>query len=85
MYTCIHEISRLQENLLLDEDSNIKLIDFGLVAEPEVSHNDVGVCALVTTNCLYLLTRIQMNFYKLAVDLRPMLHLVGKITCFEVR
>ena len=36
----------IQENLLLDEDSNIKLIDFGLVAEPEVSHNDDG--ALVT-------------------------------------
>ena len=25
-----------QENLLLDEDSNIKLIDFGLVSEPDV-------------------------------------------------
>ena len=26
----------VQENLLLDDDSNIKLIDFGLVAEPDV-------------------------------------------------
>jgi len=26
----------MQENLLLDEHSNIKLIDFGLAAEPQV-------------------------------------------------
>ena len=26
----------VQENLLLDDESNIKLIDFGLVADPDV-------------------------------------------------
>ena len=41
MQVCIlmqtYAVVQSQENLLLDDDSNIKLIDFGLVAEPEVS------------------------------------------------
>ena len=31
----------MQENLLLDENSNIKLIDFGLAAEPQVSTHSI--------------------------------------------
>lgn len=32
------------ENLLLDEESNIKLIDFGLVSEPEDTHDLLQTC-----------------------------------------
>ena len=30
-----------QENLLLDEDQNLKLIDFGLCAKPKVKLNSI--------------------------------------------
>ena len=39
MYICTNIckcVIFIQENLLLDENSNIKLIDFGLSAEPQV-------------------------------------------------
>jgi len=35
----------MQENLLLDENSNIKLIDFGLSAEPQVCECNVLLLA----------------------------------------
>lgn len=31
-----HRLPHLQENLLIDEDHNLKLIDFGLCAKPKV-------------------------------------------------
>jgi maternal embryonic leucine zipper kinase len=34
----------LQENLLLDEESNIKLIDFGLVAQPDDPQDLLATC-----------------------------------------
>ena len=48
MYYFCHHI--LQENLLLDEDSHIKLIDFGLVAEPDVSVYVMSGAAII---CCY--------------------------------
>lgn len=33
--------SDLQENLLIDEDHNLKLIDFGLCAKPKVYHQEI--------------------------------------------
>lgn len=37
MYQNIFIFFYLQENLLLDEDQNLKLIDFGLCAKPKVN------------------------------------------------
>ncbi|XP_064388109.1 maternal embryonic leucine zipper kinase-like [Halichondria panicea] len=39
------------ENLLLDDDSNIKLIDFGLVSEPEINVTGLDCVKLLETCC----------------------------------
>ncbi|CAI8029347.1 Maternal embryonic leucine zipper kinase, partial [Geodia barretti] len=45
------------ENLLLDENSNIKLIDFGLVAEPDVSNVPLSPLSLSLSLSFLILSR----------------------------
>ena len=56
---------------MLDEESNIKLIDFGLVSEPEVS--DVTHLQNIVVDCVYALVyRTRMICSRHAVVLQPM-------------
>lgn len=45
--------SALQENLLIDEDHNLKLIDFGLCAKPKVHKHSLRLCEILESISCY--------------------------------